>query len=89
MQSTSGSSIQLPPGMRPSQPPGGGPGGAGSGGNGGGAPSQEEQAAIQAQEDEMRRNLMSQVLEPEARERRESSGAISPVCWCCSRKRDG
>jgi len=60
------SNFQLPAGFRPSAGPS-------SGGAGGGGPSPEEQAAARekaAAQEEMKRGMISAMLEPEARERR-------------------
>ena len=61
------SNFQLPAGFRPSAgPPSGG------GGAGGSGPSPEEQAAARekaAAQEEMKRGMISAMLEPEARER--------------------
>jgi hypothetical protein len=69
-------SFQLPPGMRPAQPPGTGGGGGGGGPsnpNGGGQGQSEEgqreaQDKARAQE-EMKRGMIASMLAPEARER--------------------
>jgi hypothetical protein len=64
------SNFQLPAGLKPANPPpsGGQPGGA-PGGNDEEARAQQMQA--KAQEEEMRRGMLGQILEPDARERRE------------------
>lgn len=65
-------SFQLPPGMRPAQPPAGGNGPSGGGGGGaGGGGNDEERAAAAAQQEEMKRTMIQAMLEPAARERRE------------------
>lgn len=62
-------SFQLPPGMRPAAPPGQGP----QQGN-----DDPERQARQAQEEEMKRQMIQAMLEPEARERRECREV-----WAC------
>jgi len=62
------SNFQLPAGFRPSA----GPSSGGGGGGGGSGPSPEEQAAQRekaAAQEEMKRGMISAMLEPEARER--------------------
>ena len=69
------SNFQLPAGFKPSAPPSGGGGG---GGNGGGQSSEEQQAAMEraAAQDEMKRGMITAMLEPEARERRTYIGYL-------------
>lgn len=59
------SNFQLPAGFKPSAAPGGG------GNGGGGQSSEEQQAAMEraAAQEEMKRGMISAMLEPEARER--------------------
>lgn len=69
VSTTSMSNFQLPAGFRPSAPPSSSAGPSSGGGSGQGA---EEQAAAReraAAQEEMKRGMISAMLEPEARER--------------------
>lgn len=70
-------SFQLPAGYRPAAPPQGGA--AGPQGAQAGQANDEERAAKQAQVAEMKRGMIQQILEPEARERREWSSECRAV----------
>ena len=62
------SNFQLPPGMRPANPPSGSGGGSSQQGGGGGGNNEEAQAKA-AQQEEMKRGMIAAMLEPAARER--------------------
>jgi hypothetical protein len=67
------SNFQLPGGLRPANPPAGGPGGV-PGGAGNDEESRAAQMQAKQQEEEMRRGMLGQILEPSARERCQSPG---------------